>query len=663
MQARRTIRTVKLRAKLIAAFLLLAVLPLGGLTLYSYSSSRRALRQAVQQEASRLTAQMEERMDTLAGELDRRVAEVGRLPLARQLLGPRSEEWQSRLGSLYEDVVEELGEAADLLESLELEHSVHAAASPAGHPPGGPGSVVIRLPEVLPPEESGPRPAPRVRVEPLAGDRLVIRRELERAHREARLAVEEAVGSSALAGRELPPPPAPQPPQAGAPDAPPAPAWNRRFGSEVAADGRVIGRLSAKVDSARLLGRVLRSQVAASDEVPFVVDREGNLYTPNPEHRKLLARLQLADRLKNHSDTTPVLEEWVVALRPQQSSGLTFGIARPIGEGLREIERSTVRNLGLGLGMIVLAMLGILPLSRYMTRNLTALEQGAERLAAGDLQARVSVRSRDEFGRLSETFNHMAGQLERNQRELVERERLRKELEMCRQIQEELLPSEPLSLPFGEIRGVSIPAREVGGDFFDYFTLPSGYVAILIGDVSGKGVAAALLMANLQATLRARLPLESDLEALAAALDREIARQTPAETFVTLFMGRLSADGRRLEWVSAGHNPQFLIRRDGRLRRLAAGGRPLGLLPGGPYECESDEVEAKDILFLYTDGLVEAEDPADEQFGLERLERVLGEAAVKGNGDLLAAVEDAVARHRAGREAGDDATLMVLRLS
>ncbi len=105
---------------------------------------------------------------------------------------------------------------------------------------------------------------------------------------------------------------------------------------------------------------------------------------------------------------------------------------------------------------------------------------------------------------------------------VVEQERLRRELELSRLIQTEMLPRAPLRLGAAEIKGLSIPAREVGGDFFNYFALPDGRMAMLVGDVSGKGVSAALLMANVQATLRARLPLETDLARLADGLDREV---------------------------------------------------------------------------------------------------------------------------------------------
>ena len=264
----------------------------------------------------------------------------------------------------------------------------------------------------------------------------------------------------------------------------------------------------------------------------------------------------------------------------EAGSGLTFGIARPMGAPLREIRRASVRTLSLGLLVIGLALVGIVPISHRMTRHLTSLTHGVKQLAGGDFATRVQVQSTDEFGALAAAFNQMAEDLERNQALVVEKERLRREMELSRQIQTEMLPRTGLRLGAAEINGISIPAREVGGDFFNYFVLPDGRLALLVGDVSGKGVSAALLMANVQATLRARLPLETNLASLAAGLDREIDKTTPRGVFFTLFIGILESDGRTLRYVNAGHNPQFVVRGQWRLRRAVVDGTADRALPG-----------------------------------------------------------------------------------
>jgi sigma-B regulation protein RsbU (phosphoserine phosphatase) len=273
----------------------------------------------------------------------------------------------------------------------------------------------------------------------------------------------------------------------------------------------------------------------------------------------------------------------------------------------------------------------------------------------------VPVDSSDEFGQLARAFNHMAAGLESHQALVVEQERLHRELELCRRIQAEMLPRASLRLGLAEIRGISIPAREVGGDFFNYFVLPEGSLALVVGDVSGKGVSAALLMANIQATLRARLPLELDLARLLETLDREVDESTPGGVYVTLFIGVLDTERRVLRYINAGHNPQFVLRPDGRLERLSSAGLPLGLLPGQGYAESRLVLDDADLLFFYTDGMVEAENERGEMFSSERLEALLIAEHQAGVGDLLERVERAVQDFRGRADLFDDATMMALR--
>jgi len=289
------------------------------------------------------------------------------------------------------------------------------------------------------------------------------------------------------------------------------------------------------------------------------------------------------------------------------------------------------------------------------------LTKEAENLAHGDLTARVQVTSKDEFGKLAQAFNRMAADLSENQKHLVEQERMHKELEMCRKIQEELLPRQPLRFGAVEVKGVSISAREVGGDFFNYFLMPGGTMALLIGDVSGKGLPAALLMANLQATIQARLPLELDLVKLAEQLDVEIAVNN-SEAYLTLFVAVLDLQSLRLRYVNAGHNSQFLLHSDGSVEQLQSTGRPIGLLAGGGFQEKSVLLKNEDSLFFYTDGLVEAVNEAGEEFGMERLEALLVEERARRLEGMLANVEKEIGKYREGIEAADDATMMLLKI-
>ena len=205
----------------------------------------------------------------------------------------------------------------------------------------------------------------------------------------------------------------------------------------------------------------------------------------------------------------------------------------------------------------------------------------------------------------------MAARPAKNQERWSAQERLRKELEIGRRIQEELLPRRPLlRASFAEIGGLSIPAREVGGDFFNYFPLREGEVAILLGDVSGKGVPAALLMANLQATLRARLALEPDLARLVDALDREMGSEEPLAPYVTLFLAVL--EGQSGAPALRQRRAQHPVRARGATARpssSSSSGRPAGPVPGRRLRgARRSRCGDGDALFLFTDGIVEAED-------------------------------------------------------
>jgi len=417
---------------------------------------------------------------------------------------------------------------------------------------------------------------------------------------------------------------------------------------------------AAEADELRLLLRaILSGAERRQGAIPFARDADGRPYAPDPKDEAVLEGLGL---VPGHPATRSDAGDWVVAERPDPDTGIVIAVARPMGPALTEIRATAVRNLALGLGLGLVALLGILPLSRRMTRQLASLTQGAEALGAGNLDVQVPVPHGREFRRLAETFNRLARDLRRNQERLIEQERLRKELEIGRRIQEELLPRGALSSPFAETSGISIPAREVGGDFFNYFPLSESETAVLVGDVSGKGVGAALLMASVQATIRARLSLERDLARLVDALDREMENDEPLAPYFTLFLAVLDGPTGRLRYVNAGHNTQILLRND-RAEGLASTGRPPGLYPGGGFEEREVQLQGGDALFLFTDGLVETEDESGEPFGMSRLEALLSVNRAMDLKRLLGQVDAAVRAHRGALEAADDATMVALRFS
>ena len=257
----------------------------------------------------------------------------------------------------------------------------------------------------------------------------------------------------------------------------------------------------------------------------------------------------------------------------------------------------------------------------------------------------------------------MAENLAAHEQLVVKQERIRRELELCRLIQNEMLPHQPLRLGLAEVKGVSIPAREVGGDFFNYFVLPGGEIALLVGDVSGKGVGAALLMANVQATLRARLPLEQDLAQLADALDRDLEANTPPEVYSDALRGhrghqapRTSLRQRRPQLRSSSSATQRRLRAHG-LHRPAA--RPAGR--GGLRGGHAAARRRRHPLLLHRRHGRGGERGAASSSGAERLEAALASSPRPDVDSVLVHVEDTVRAFRGSAELSDDATMMALR--
>ena len=210
-----------------------------------------------------------------------------------------------------------------------------------------------------------------------------------------------------------------------------------------------------------------------------------------------------------------------------------------------------------------------------------------------------------------------------------------------------------------------MPAREVGGDFFNYFALREDEVAILIGDVSGKGVPAALLMASLQASLRGqRLSGPSNLAELMTNLNYLIYEASPDNRYATFFYGEFDISTRRLDYVNAGHNAPMIFRAaDGRLERLPATGPVVGLVDAGRFGQRSVELRAGDLLLVYSDGISEAMNADDEEWGEKRLE-ALARAAPSGLDarTLIRRVFEGADAFAAGAPQHDDMTLLVVRV-
>ena len=248
--------------------------------------------------------------------------------------------------------------------------------------------------------------------------------------------------------------------------------------------------------------------------------------------------------------------------------------------------------------------------------------------------------------------------------EAAQRARLKSEMEIARQVQQRLFPKCAPDIAGLELCGHCRPAETIGGDYYDFLTTPAGELGLAIGDVAGKGVPAALLMAGLQASLRGlTLAGVSDLSDLMAKLNELVYDATPANRFATFFYGLYEPATRRLRYSAAGHNPALLCRAsNGEIQWLNARGVGLGLRRNSVYEQAEVTLEPGDRLVLYTDGVTEARDAAGEEFGAERLaETVRGTAAVDASA-LLDQIIGVTSRFAGSAPQFDDITVIVARV-
>jgi sigma-B regulation protein RsbU (phosphoserine phosphatase) len=241
-------------------------------------------------------------------------------------------------------------------------------------------------------------------------------------------------------------------------------------------------------------------------------------------------------------------------------------------------------------------------------------------------------------------------------RELQAEEREREDVE---EVQRGFLPKEIPQMAGYEISGAWLPARVVGGDYFDIHAFSETKLAMSIADVSGKGMSAALLMSNLQAALKATASEQVPPEQLCGKVNRIICDNVSPGKFITVFYGLLDASCNRLVFTNAGHNAPILARRDGSWIRLGAGGPPLGLFPDWNYEMGEVQFTPGDRLVLFTDGMTEVSGANGEEFGEERLVTVLVENRHLSAGELQEKILAEVAKFSGGRFE-DDATLVVV---
>jgi sigma-B regulation protein RsbU (phosphoserine phosphatase) len=250
----------------------------------------------------------------------------------------------------------------------------------------------------------------------------------------------------------------------------------------------------------------------------------------------------------------------------------------------------------------------------------------------------------------------------------LEQEKLRRDLSLAAEVQKRLLPTELPAVEIAEFSAASLPARSIGGDYYDFIDVGGGRLVIALADVSGKGIAAALIMSVVQASLRI-IASESEvsLPRLASRMNDFLYRTTPGNKYATFFYALLDSRSRQLRYVNAGHNPPLLVRSSpapgtSDVQQLTVGGAVVGMLPGMTYEEASVDLQAGDVLIAFTDGLTEAHSPDETEFGDERLERLLRQIAHLPAVEIASRVSEALKEWIRDAEQFDDLTFVVMKV-
>jgi sigma-B regulation protein RsbU (phosphoserine phosphatase) len=344
----------------------------------------------------------------------------------------------------------------------------------------------------------------------------------------------------------------------------------------------------------------------------------------------------------------------------------------------------------LGLGVLVVFFLFItlaaviyaVVLTSSITGAVHYLYEGTMKVEAGDLNHEIPITGRDQLAGLTRSFNRMTGSIRELLRVSAEKQRLDQEMKIAAAVQSRLFPrSIPKSERLDIAKGVCIPARSVSGDYYDMLDVAPGVIGIVVADVCGKGVSAALMMANLQANLRGQSRAYRDAYkngayplAMAAnparrvveRVNQQVAGSMMDASFITLFYAEFDESSSTLRYTNAGHNPPLLLCNEKRdregVRRLDAGGTVLGIFCDIEFEEEEIVLRSGDTLVAFTDGVIEARSPLGEELGEDRLIDILLKNAGLPAAELEKRVLRAVEDWTADAEQEDDFTLVILKV-
>ena len=397
------------------------------------------------------------------------------------------------------------------------------------------------------------------------------------------------------------------------------------------------------------------------------------------------------------SDRTTFVIDWSWAKAGKQFFG---------GSQIGDFWRKALIVVGVGFLMLELfALFSAAWMTRAVTGTVHQLHRATEFIRRGDFSHRVHVRSHDQLGELAQAFNDMSANIESLLQERVEHERLEREVEIAAQVQGQLFPRRVPKLATVEVAGECRAARGVAGDYYDYIEVAPGFVAFALGDVSGKGLSASLVMSNLQAALRAQTTIIAErlrsarraaaagvtagshstgatgkldlafpcgvteldddencaVAKMAARINEQLCQSTESNRFATLFLALYDDRARSLRYTNAGHNAAILMRADGRTEQLSRGGTMIGAFDWSEFEEGHTALQPEDLLVIFSDGISEAQNIDGEEYGEARLTQLITGHRAASVEDVRRAIFAAVDNWSGGQERGDDQTLVVVK--
>jgi sigma-B regulation protein RsbU (phosphoserine phosphatase) len=320
------------------------------------------------------------------------------------------------------------------------------------------------------------------------------------------------------------------------------------------------------------------------------------------------------------------------------------------------------------------ALLMGLTLARSITSAIHELFMGTERVQQGDFGHRIDVGTQDQLGELAQSFNQMTGSIEGLLQTAAEKKRMDEELRIARQIQMALLPRGPLDVPGLAITALCVPAREVGGDYYDLFPLPDDRLGVLIADVAGKGTSAALYMAELKGLMLGLTQMQMSPRDMLIEVNRIITDNLDSRSFITMSYGVIDRRTATMTYCRAGHTPLIFLpgpssARAGTSQTLTPSGMVVGLrIPGAAekfadlLEEETIDLRVGDVIVFYTDGISEAMNPGSDLFGEPRLNRIIEEHGHLSSGELRERILREIEAFVGGADQHDDMTMVLLKV-